>query len=184
MSHFNIFEMSLRLKPLRFLQQTNALHKVCKCGTATSSSRASEAIFLEKTLEDPIIAVTDRDNVDMIGPPDPVSNLRPIVRKICSNETTLQEKLRLMQNETHNWNQTFWADHNTRFIKQKKDYIQKKQEEMNETRALTADELSEFYKEFLDSNWNMHVNYNLQWYKRNFTLMFLALRASLPQGFH
>lgn len=46
-------------------------------------------------------------------------------------------------------------------------------------RALTADEMSEFYKRFLDDNWKIHVNYNFEWYKRNFELLFLALRVSL-----
>lgn len=53
----------------------------------------------------------------MIGPPHPVSNLRPIIRYQPPNETLLQKKLRELQNETQLWNQTFWENHNSKFIK-------------------------------------------------------------------
>lgn len=53
----------------------------------------------------------------MIGPPDSLSNLRPIMRKRNINETELQCKLRLLQDKTQEWNQNFWAEHNTAFIK-------------------------------------------------------------------
>lgn len=64
----------------------------------------------------PIIAVTEKENVDMIGPPDPVSNLRPIVRKRLLHETRLQRQLRELQYKTQEWNQEFWSKHNTKFI--------------------------------------------------------------------
>lgn len=54
---------------------------------------------------------------DMIGPPHPISNLRPIIRYKPHNETSLQEKLRNLHNETQQWNQTFWENHNTKFVK-------------------------------------------------------------------
>lgn len=63
-----------------------------------------------------MICVTDEKNVDLIGPPDPVSKLRPIVRRIVVNESALQQKLRELQDETQEWNQKFWSEHNTRFI--------------------------------------------------------------------
>lgn len=64
----------------------------------------------------PVICVTEEKNVDLIGPPDPVSKLRPIVRRIVANETVLQQKLRELQDETQEWNQKFWSEHNTKFI--------------------------------------------------------------------
>lgn len=63
-----------------------------------------------------MIAITDKDNVDLVGPPDPISNLRPILRRRHTFETELQQMLRETQDETQAWNQKFWAEHNTRFI--------------------------------------------------------------------
>lgn len=39
--------------------------------------------------------------------------------------------------------------------------------------------MSEFYKRFLDKNWSKHVNYNIEWYKRNLTILLLSLRVSI-----
>lgn len=64
--------------------------------------------------------------------------------------------------------------------------LQERQEYMNshlkpdeDRKTLTADEMSEFYKTFLDKNWKTHVQYNVEWYKRNLTMLFLALRVNL-----
>ena len=41
--------------------------------------------------------------------------------------------------------------------------------------SLNAEEMSEFYKDFLDQKWSSHIKYNLEWQKRNFTLIFLSI---------
>lgn len=61
-------------------------------------------------------------------------------------------------------------------------YVDAKQIEIGEKRTLTADEMSEFYKKFLDENWKTHLQYNAVWYKKNFTLLLLALRVSFEKG--
>lgn len=53
---------------------------------------------------------------DMVGPPDPVSNLRRIVFKQPNNETKLEKKYREMRTEVQEWNQDFWTQHNSRFF--------------------------------------------------------------------
>lgn len=45
--------------------------------------------------------------------------------------------------------------------------------------SLTADEMSVFYKAFLDRNWKAHLNYNKEWYKKNFILLLLAIEVKL-----
>ena len=45
--------------------------------------------------------------------------------------------------------------------------------------SLNADEMSEFYKEFLDRNWSSHIQYNLEWQKRNFTIIFLSILVGI-----
>lgn len=54
-------------------------------------------------------------STDMIGPPDPVSNLRRIIFKQSVNETELEKKYREMRAEVQDWNQNFWTEHNSRF---------------------------------------------------------------------
>jgi hypothetical protein len=44
---------------------------------------------------------------------------------------------------------------------------------------LTADEMSVFYKTFLDKNWKVHVQYNAEWYRKNIALVILALRVKI-----
>lgn len=55
-------------------------------------------------------------STDMIGPPDPVSNLRKIIFKQSVNETELEKKYREMRAEVQDWNQNFWTQHNSRFF--------------------------------------------------------------------
>lgn len=54
---------------------------------------------------------------DWIGPPDPVSNIRPIRFYVPPNETFTEKKFRIRRAEVLEWNQQFWADHNSRFFK-------------------------------------------------------------------
>lgn len=60
---------------------------------------------------------------DMVGPPDPVSNLRRIVFKQPPNETKLEKKFREMRAEVQEWNQSFWTAHNSRFFLVKCRYL-------------------------------------------------------------
>lgn len=55
-------------------------------------------------------------STDMVGPPDPVSNLRRIVFKQPTNETKLEKKFRELRTEVQGWNQNFWTQHNSRFF--------------------------------------------------------------------
>lgn len=54
---------------------------------------------------------------DYIGPPDKLSNLRPILRHEAKDETPLEQELRLKRVEVEEWNQRFWQNHNQKFIK-------------------------------------------------------------------
>ena len=45
--------------------------------------------------------------------------------------------------------------------------------------TLTADEMSEFYKSFLDRKWSTHLHYNIEWQKRNFTILILSILVGI-----
>ncbi|VVC99439.1 unnamed protein product, partial [Leptidea sinapis] len=53
---------------------------------------------------------------DMIGPPDPVSNLRKIIFRKPHNESDLERKYRKLRAEVQDWNHDFWTQHNSRFF--------------------------------------------------------------------
>lgn len=50
-----------------------------------------------------------------------------------------------------------------------------------ERKTLTADEMSEFYKRFLDDHRDIHKEYNREWYKKNLINLLLAARVWLKQ---
>lgn len=60
---------------------------------------------------------TKISRVDMIGPPCPRSHLRPLRLAKPQFETELQNRYRRTRLEVHDWNQAFWASHNTAFTK-------------------------------------------------------------------
>lgn len=54
---------------------------------------------------------------DYIGPADPQSNIRPIIRHTsAAKETDAEYTLRTKRLAVEQWNQAFWASHNKRFI--------------------------------------------------------------------
>jgi len=52
----------------------------------------------------------------MIGPPDPISNLRPTVFHIPRNEQRIEKEFRVHREEVQKWNEAFWTKHNQSFI--------------------------------------------------------------------
>lgn len=82
--------------------------------------------------------------------------------------------------EVEEWNQHFWATHNQKFIKEKQAFIAAHRK--TDEDSLSADKLSEFYKTFLDSNWQSHFNYNREWYKKNFEILLLSYRTKFQFG--
>uniref|UniRef100_A0A3P8RXX5 Cytochrome c oxidase assembly factor 8 n=1 Tax=Amphiprion percula TaxID=161767 RepID=A0A3P8RXX5_AMPPE len=54
---------------------------------------------------------------DWIGPPNPLSNLRPIVYHVPENESELEKRLRHLRQETEDWNHEFWTKQNITFSK-------------------------------------------------------------------
>lgn len=54
---------------------------------------------------------------DWIGPPNPLSNLRPIVYHVPENESELERRLRHLRQETEDWNHNFWTKQNFNYGK-------------------------------------------------------------------
>lgn len=62
-------------------------------------------------------------------------------------------------------------------LQEREDYLKKNLPEGQQN--LSADEMSVFYKAFLDKNWKAHISYNIEWYKKNFKLLRLGLHVRL-----
>ncbi|XP_054712541.1 COA8 family protein CBG23705, mitochondrial-like isoform X2 [Uloborus diversus] len=126
---------------------------------------------------------SENDDNTWIGPPHPISNLRshvfPKSEKFSDDEKHFYSKAL----EIHSWNQQYWENHNKDFEQSKKSYIDKvsKKKKLEKIVSLTAEEMSHFYKEFLDRNHKKHISYNWAWYRKNFYLLFLAAKANISK---
>merc|ERR1712043_130597 len=120
---------------------------------------------------------------DLTGPAHPISNIRKISLYEPPNETNLHRRYRQLRQDTSEWNHKFWMHHNTEFTEERETYTQKiiKERYPNDASktSLNAEEMSEFYKDFLDRNWSAHFHYNVEWQKRNFTIVFLSVLAGI-----
>nr|XP_051690845.1 cytochrome c oxidase assembly factor 8 isoform X4 [Oryctolagus cuniculus] len=110
---------------------------------------------------------------DWIGPPDRYSNLRPVHFYIPENESPLERRLRELRQETQEWNQQFWAAQNLTFAKEKEEFIHSRlrakglgpRAEPGPKATLSAEEMADFYKEFLRKSFQKHMHYNRQSYR-------------------
>ena len=124
---------------------------------------------------------------DLIGPPRPGSNLRPIKFAKQADESELQVRLRDLRIETQNFNQEWWTKHNREFKEGREKFIKhiletKYPDQMDKT-TLSADEMSIFYKDFMNKQWANHLQYNIDWQKRNWTIILLMARVRLQNIF-
>ncbi|XP_037756974.1 cytochrome c oxidase assembly factor 8 isoform X5 [Chelonia mydas] len=127
---------------------------------------------------------------DWIGPPDRHSNLRPIVFHIPKNESPVGRRLREFRQETQVWNQQFWANQNVSFRKGKEEFVYSRlkakglemKDETGQKVTLSAEEMADFYKDFLSKNFKKHMCYNREWYKRNFTITFLMGQVAFERA--
>nr|KAF6501153.1 hypothetical protein HJG59_008122 [Molossus molossus] len=105
------------------------------------------------------------------------------------DESPSEQKLRELRQETQEWNQQFWAKQNLTFRKEKEEFIHSRLEakglgpraESGQKATLNAEEMADFYKEFLSKNFQKHMYYNRDWYKRNFAITFFMGRVALER---
>ncbi|XP_025103692.1 APOPT family protein Y39B6A.34, mitochondrial-like [Pomacea canaliculata] len=118
---------------------------------------------------------------DWIGPPDPISNIRPVKFGEHPEETDTERSFRQQWVTTIQWNQEFWYKHNTKFFKEKDDFVKNIEQNKGES-SISLEDLSKFYKTFLDENRKTHLNYNREWYKRNISLLWPAMKVAFIRG--
>jgi hypothetical protein len=95
-----------------------------------------------------------RGNYDLIGPPRPGSNLRPVKFVVKEDESALEVRVRELRQETQGFNQAWWEGHNRQFKEGRELYIKGVLEatypDQPDRTTLSADEMSIFYR-FLKS---------------------------------
>ncbi|XP_017663136.1 PREDICTED: apoptogenic protein 1, mitochondrial isoform X2 [Lepidothrix coronata] len=154
-----------------------------------------------RIIERPELELTHKDHVlgfsppahshnDWIGPPDKHSNLRPVIFYVPPEESPLERRLREARQEAQACNQHFWARHNCAFRQEKEEFIYSRlkakglemRDETGQKATLNAEEMADFYKDFLSKNFRKHMQYNRDWYKRNFTITFLMGQVALARA--
>ncbi|KAM6359495.1 cytochrome c oxidase assembly factor 8 isoform 5-T7 [Alca torda] len=105
---------------------------------------------------------------DWIGPPDKHSNLRPVIFYVPPKESPLERRLREARQEAQACDQRFWARHNRAFCQEKEEFIYSRlkakglemRDETGQKATLNAEEMADFYKDFLSKNFRKHMQYN------------------------
>ncbi|CAD5231426.1 unnamed protein product [Bursaphelenchus xylophilus] len=116
---------------------------------------------------------------DWVGPPDPLSKIRSIRLRRVDNETNLERDYRLARESLNEWNSDFWRRHNQEFERCKSEFVAKKKETLGKLTQVSAEEMSVFYRDFLNQRRSELANYNSEWYRRNFSLIWPALKVNL-----
>ncbi|XP_066931026.1 COA8 family protein CBG23705, mitochondrial-like [Clytia hemisphaerica] len=117
---------------------------------------------------------------DYVSKPNPDSNIRQVVYSKAANSD--EEILNTKRTMTNHWNDEFWKVHNQNFFQAKKEFIETANAASG-TGQEVADKLSIFYKEFLEKNHDVYMEYNREWYRRNFSLLWLNVCSSLRKPF-
>ncbi|KAG0243888.1 hypothetical protein BGW41_001077 [Actinomortierella wolfii] len=139
--------------------------------TTSSSSTNTKRARTEKFLD----PATNRDKF-LVGTPHPVSNLRPVLYPIPDQESEADRQLREQRERVDAFNQDFWSRNNALFNQAKAEY-EAKIIEKNGGTPVTTEELSVFYKDFLDKAYDRQMAYNKQWWIENIGLLWPSAKA-------
>ncbi|EJW73428.1 hypothetical protein WUBG_15665, partial [Wuchereria bancrofti] len=96
-----------------------------------------------------------------------------------SNETEQERKYREAREALIQWSSQFWTHHNILFEKKKAEFVEQRKKNLGRLEHSNALDMSEFYKEFLDQQYNNLTNYNREWYYRNVKLFWPAFKVQL-----
>ncbi|XP_022668521.1 APOPT family protein CBG23705, mitochondrial-like [Varroa jacobsoni] len=116
----------------------------------------------------------------VVAPPHSGSNLRRIYIRTPQNETLAERTYREAYDDVQRWNQHYWNEHNQLFQQEKARFVMANSSKQN-LQPLDAKRMAVFYKQFLNNNQKKHWSYNLEWYRRHFSLLPLEFRARLSR---
>ncbi|CAL1704551.1 unnamed protein product [Somion occarium] len=129
--------------------------------------------------------------LDIVGPPDPISHLRPIVyddaplpppsdvrhpyslREFTGDTREYHWKMQRQQLDAYN--HSFWTDSNSRFEAAKQAYLDSLPESCTPEDQETA--LSDFYCKWVNQEASRQHKYSKEWRKLNWSNIFLGARV-------
>ncbi|KAF9391609.1 hypothetical protein CPB97_006113 [Podila verticillata] len=169
---------SINIHSMNILQRSS-LSTARSCRRFATSASASKTASTE-----PPTKRRERESLDpalntdkfLVGNPHPVSNLRPVRYPVPSNESAEDHALREQRERVDAFNQNFWVNNNNMFNKAKAEYEDKIRAQ-NGGEAVTTEELSIFYKDFLDKAYERQMNYNRQWWIENVGLLWPSAKS-------
>ncbi|KAF8943320.1 hypothetical protein BGZ47_005529 [Haplosporangium gracile] len=168
-------------------KSTTTVIRICRRHASSSTKTAAAAATPSKaTASSEPSSTKKRESLDpaqnrdkfLVGNPHPVSNLRPVLYPIPANESKEDRLFRERCERVDAFNQNFWVNNNAMFNKAKAEY-EEKVRATNGNQPVTTDELSVFYKDFLDRAYERQLNYNKQWWIENISLLFPAAKAAV-----
>ncbi|XP_064402724.1 COA8 family protein Y39B6A.34, mitochondrial-like [Halichondria panicea] len=117
----------------------------------------------------------------LVGPSDPLSNIRPVQHLQPSSQAEL--RVQELENKVWQYNHEFWSRHNRQFQEGKDVFAQSRLVDTGGEGRLSVRELSEFYKRFLDDKYPEHLSYTKGWLKLQSKLTWNILKLNVQQMF-
>ncbi|KAL0136143.1 hypothetical protein V8B55DRAFT_1553456 [Mucor lusitanicus] len=151
------------------LMLRHTLQSTCCQSYKRTLTTASKKKNWTESLTTPVAA-------DMIGTPDPISNLRPVKYYISPNETTEEKEWRESCQRVDAFNEDFWQKNNTLFMNAKAEFEDQFRARGEE---VTAEAMSVFYKDFLNKAYDRQMEYNRTWWKMNVAQLYPGFKAAM-----
>ncbi|OMJ27433.1 APOPT family protein [Smittium culicis] len=112
----------------------------------------------------------------LVGQPDPISNLRPYKLYIPKDETRIEKIYRKKREEAQEFNENFWRKNNVDF---NQGISELEAKAASENRAVSENDLSEYYGRYLNQQYFANGSYNLNWWKLNASMLVPGLLSSV-----
>ncbi|KAJ2784415.1 hypothetical protein H4R18_001125 [Coemansia javaensis] len=103
----------------------------------------------------------------LVGPPHPVSNIRPVRFYVPPDESPAERRYRELREDAVRQDHRFWLDNNSRF----------EQGKAEARSACPVDGLAAYYKQYQDDAYRRHLAYNRYVWRRSFAMLWPAVRA-------
>eukprot|EP00049_Salpingoeca_infusionum_P005406 m.91737 g.91737 ORF g.91737 m.91737 type:complete len:149 (-) comp12958_c0_seq4:1817-2263(-) len=121
-------------------------------------------------------------NLGRVSTPHPITSLRKVELHVPGNETQAEERLRKQLDEDFEFHHNFWLKNNAQFKEERKVFMKQYRQETGEKQP-PPEVLSQFYRQFLQSHHQAHIDYNKEHWKRQFVQIPLYFMAYVTRMF-
>ncbi|KAJ2711871.1 hypothetical protein H4R19_003044 [Coemansia spiralis] len=157
--------MTLALAALRASRRPGGVRARCLAQTRRAYSDASRGPTDQSVL---------LPGQFLVGPPHPVSNIRPVRFYVAADETAVEKRYREMREAVAEQDHQFWLDNNSRFEQGKAEF----ERQTTATKGVCSiDDLSTYYKQYQIDSYQRHLEYNRTVWARGFRMVWPGIRA-------